>query len=40
MAGEKAPHSLPPPDPVGILRGHKASITTTAFHGSSLLLSG
>lgn len=36
MAGGKGP----PPDPIGVLRGHKAAATALAFHGSSLLLSG
>lgn len=36
MAGSK----VRPPDPVGVLRGQRAAVTTLAFQGSSLLLTG
>lgn len=36
MVGSKGP----PPDPIGVLRGHKTSVTALAFYGPSLLLTG
>lgn len=30
----------PPPEPIGVLRGHRAAVTALAFDGSSVLLSG